>query len=87
MIPNLILNKIYWYLWRYKQHNLCIEYHLYFTFDNNLYYTAKYSDYTYDILSINDRYDSDPFQNIRDFRTNKYHTPLPKNYFTQPILY
>jgi len=26
MIPDIIFNKIYWYLWRYKQLHLCREY-------------------------------------------------------------
>jgi hypothetical protein len=27
IIPLIILNKIYWYLWKINQHKLCLEYH------------------------------------------------------------
>ena len=42
--PDIILNKIYWYLWRYRQRTLCIEYHKYFTYndyDDFLWYQNK----------------------------------------------
>ena len=33
--PSIISNKIYWYLWRFNQTNLCIEYNQRIEYDEN----------------------------------------------------
>jgi hypothetical protein len=35
-IPSIVLNKIYWYLWRYTQNELCKEYHRRITYQNDI---------------------------------------------------
>ena len=48
--PPIILNKIYWYLWRHLQYKLCIEYHKYYSYDMySLVYGCRFS------TRINDR--------------------------------
>jgi len=92
MIPDIILNKIYWYLWKYRQHKICREYHKYFMYCdlvNEVLYSSTgyflvspiyninyrpYHDYGYDTL-------------YRNFKHGKWYYGLPKNYFTQPIMY
>jgi hypothetical protein len=46
MIPEIVLNKIYWYLWHYKQINLCIEYHKRVVFHDDESYLI-FDDYIY----------------------------------------
>jgi hypothetical protein len=37
LFPPIILNKIYWYQWRYLQHQLCQEYHQRFIYIDDYY--------------------------------------------------
>ena len=36
MIPEIIINKIYWYIWKHKQKGICLEY------GNKIKYTSKF---------------------------------------------
>jgi hypothetical protein len=84
MIPDIILNKIYWYLWRYRQRKICREYHYLFVYmDNKLYYhNTSY----FTRIVIIDRNEINFL--IRNFKTGKYsNDSVPKNYFTQPIMF
>ena len=84
MIPDIILNKIYWYLWRYQQTNICIEYH-----KNFAYHHQNYLNYNYLVDArgifyqrcLTDRVNMSTTE-IRNFRTGVYHHKLSKNYWS-----
>ena len=77
VIPYIILDKIYWYLWKLKQKDLCQEYHQRIdTYIGNQIEFMSFDDlaYNYRIMNIHTIYDP-----IYDLNSRKV-AILPKNY-------
>jgi len=85
-IPTIILHKIYWYLWRINQRNLCLEYYNEIIKDK----WSFYSDMSNYILFKSQAYNwrkSDCYTSLIRYKCNHIHNKegilvakLPKNY-------
>jgi hypothetical protein len=93
MIPEIVSNKIYWYLWRLKQRDLCVEYRKRVVFYNWLQLDGF--SYNYRLLS----YDKDSYteshihtfkysdNNFMHYWLRRIVSSLPKNYYRVPIIF
>lgn len=87
MLPSIILDKIYWYLWKYKQKAICSEYNIYFSF--GIYENCLIYDNIDNVTYINKRFLNPPKQavctdiaHIHNFLSQKFsEIRLPKYYF------